>query len=80
MGGDINICLVMGDTGVTKSQLLKHMASITPRGVYTTVKGSSGVGLTVTITKEVITGELALEGGTLVLADREICTIDEFNK
>jgi DNA replication licensing factor MCM7 len=80
MGGGINICLVMGDPGVTKSQLLKHMASITPRGVYTTVKGSSGVGLTVTITKEVITGELALEGGTLVLVDREICTIDEFNK
>ena len=35
--GDINICL-MGDPGVAKSQLLKHIAHIAPRGVYTTVR------------------------------------------
>ena len=33
--GDVHVCL-MGDPGVAKSQLLKAVATMAPRGVYTT--------------------------------------------
>ena len=77
--GDINM-LLLGDPGTAKSQFLKYIESLYHRVVYTTGKGASAVGLTAGVHKDPVTQEWTLEGGALVLADKGICLIDEFDK
>lgn len=77
--GDINV-LLLGDPGTAKSQILKYVEKTAHRAVFATGQGASAVGLTASVRKDPVTREWTLEGGALVLADKGVCLIDEFDK
>lgn len=78
--GDIHILLV-GDPGVAKSQLLKYITDLSPKGIYTSGKSVTSAGLTATAVKDDFgDGRWTLEAGALVLADDGIAAVDEMDK
>ncbi|MBN1896269.1 MAG: minichromosome maintenance protein MCM [Candidatus Aenigmarchaeota archaeon] len=78
--GDIHV-LIIGDPSAGKSQLLKLVPEIVPRGRYVSGKGVTGAGLTATVTKdEQFMGGWVLEAGALVLTNKGLLSIDEFEK
>ncbi|MFX1329196.1 MAG: minichromosome maintenance protein MCM [Promethearchaeota archaeon] len=77
--GDIHV-LFVGDPGTGKSEILKSAIDVSPRGLYTSGKGSTAVGLTAAVIKDTDTGQMNLEAGVVVLANGGVAAIDEFDK
>lgn len=78
--GDIHI-LMVGDPSTGKSQLLKLISSIIPRGKYVGGRAATAAGLTATVTRdEEFMGGWVLEAGAMVLANKGILAVDEFDK
>ncbi len=78
--GDAHV-LIVGDPGTAKSQLLRYIADVAPRGIYTSGKGATAAGLTAAAVKDDFAGgRWVLEAGMLVLADGGMAIIDELDK
>jgi len=77
--GDIHILLV-GDPGTGKSQMMRYVANLAPKGRYVSGKGASAAGLTAAAIKDEVTGGWVLEAGALVLANMGVACVDEMEK
>ena len=78
--GDIHLLLI-GDPSTGKSQMLKLISNIIPRGKYVAGRGTTAAGLTATVIRdEEFMGGWVLEAGAMVLANKGIIAIDEFDK
>jgi DNA helicase MCM8 len=76
---DIHV-LVVGDPGLGKSQMLRAAATLSPRAIFVCANTTTTAGLTVAVSREGSKGDVNIEAGALVLADRGVCCIDELDK
>jgi len=79
MRGDIHVLLV-GDPGVAKSVMLSFIAGVAPKARYVAGKSSTGAGLTATVVRDEFLRGWSLEAGAIVLANKGLVCIDEFDK
>jgi len=77
--GDTHVLLV-GDPGVAKSQMLKFISTIAPKGRYVAGRGTTGAGLTATVVRDEFLRGWSLEAGAMVLSNKGIVCIDEIEK
>jgi len=77
--GDIHVFLI-GDPGVAKSQTLKFISDIAPKGRYIVGKAASGAGITATVVRDEFLKGWSLEAGAMVLANKGVVCIDEIEK
>jgi len=77
--GDPNI-LILGDPGVSKTQIVLKATRLSRRGIYTSGKGVSRAGLTVAVVQDEMTGGWVLEAGAVLLARDGLLGIDEVDK
>jgi replicative DNA helicase Mcm len=77
--GDVHI-LMIGEPGIAKTEFLRKIVRYSPRGIFTSGKGSSGVGLAASVVKgDAGEDSYVVEPGAFALADGGICVVDEIN-
>ncbi len=77
---DGNETFVCNNLVVHNTVMLKLVSTVVPRGKYVSGSGVSGVGLTASVRKDEIIGTWVLEAGALILANKSVISIDEFDK
>jgi replicative DNA helicase Mcm len=77
--GHINV-LCVSDPGMAKTKLLRFVASIAPRGVFTNATTSTKVGLVAPIVRDETTGEYTVQAGAYMIASGGILCLDEVSE
>jgi len=78
--GDIHILLI-GDPGTAKSQLLRYVCALSPRGIFASGQAATKAGLiAAAVPDDFDDKRWTLEAGALVLANNGTACIDELDK